>query len=153
MILIFLKIPTRRLETYRSIIRRSYVTFLLGVMNTRGPDKADFKKRDLDKPIDGWEGDRRLNVRWQNARNIMKTRLDLAMEKNCDGVEPDNVDGYGNENELKFTEDYAIDYMKFLTTEAHNRNQSIGLKNAGGIVDNVVELVDWSIQEQYIRYE
>lgn len=42
--------------------------------------------------------------------------------------------------------------MKFLATEAHDRNLSIGLKNAGSIVDDVVDLVEWSVQEQCIQF-
>lgn len=64
-------------------------------------------------------------------------------------VDPDNVDGYDNDNGLKLTEKDAIEYMEFLSTEAHHRNLSIGLKNAGSIVKDVVKLVEWSVQPVY----
>lgn len=71
--------------------------------------KTKFKESDLGKPLDGWEDERWLNVKSQNVRKIMRARLDLAAQKNCDGVEPDNVDEYDNDNGLKLTERDAIE--------------------------------------------
>jgi hypothetical protein len=34
----------------------------------------------------------------------MSSRLDMAQQKGCDGVDPDNIDAYGNENGLGLTE-------------------------------------------------
>lgn len=126
--------------------------FSAGSYENWRPDKKNFAKSDLGKPLDGWEGERWLNVRSDNVRKIMKARLDLAVQKKCNGVDPDNVDGYDNDNGLKLTEKDAIEYMEFLSSEAHHRNLSIGLKNAGSIVKDVVKLVEWSVQEQCIQY-
>ena len=48
--------------------------------------------------MDNWAGERWLDTRSTNVRDIMMARLDLAKSKKCDGVEPDNVDGYANKN-------------------------------------------------------
>lgn len=117
------------------------------------PDKSKFAKSDLGKPLDGWKGERWLDIKSKNVRNIMKSRLDMAKEKNCDGVDPDNIDGYDNDNGLKLTKKDSIDFIKFLSKEAHARNLSIGLKNGGSIVKNVVDHVEWSVQEQCVQYE
>lgn len=127
--------------------------FSAGSFEDWRPDKKQFAKGDLGKSLDGWKGERWLNVKSQNVRKIMKARLDLAVQKKCDGVEPDNVDGYDNDNGIKLTEKDAIDYMTFLASEAHRRNLSIGLKNAGSIVKDVVSLVEYSVQEQCIQFD
>ncbi|CUM57145.1 unnamed protein product [Debaryomyces tyrocola] len=126
--------------------------FSAGSYENWRPDKEKFAEGDLGKSLDGWKGERWLNVKSQNVRKIMKARLDLAVQKKCDGVEPDNVDGYDNDNGIKLTEKDAIDYMNFLASEAHHRNLSIGLKNAGSIVKDLVNLVEWAVQEQCIQF-
>lgn len=100
--------------------------FSAGSYENWRPDKKNFVKSDLGKALDGWKGERWLNVRSQNVRKIMMARLDLAVQKKCNGVDPDNIDGYDNDNGLKLTEKDAIEYMKFLSSEAHHRNLSIG---------------------------
>jgi hypothetical protein len=58
------------------------------------PDSGDFTEDDMGKELDGWPGERWLKLSSSNVRGIMKKRVNLAMEKGCDGVDPDNVDGY-----------------------------------------------------------
>lgn len=57
-------------------------------------DQKSFKKEDLGKALDGWPGEKWLNVKSQSVRNIMKKRIKLAADKGCDAIDPDNVDGY-----------------------------------------------------------
>ncbi len=73
-----------------------------------------------------------------NLGPIMEARLDLAQAKKCDGVEPDNVDGYTNTTGFPLTANDQLTYNNWLVTQAHNRNLSIGLKND---VDQINDLV------------
>ena len=41
----------------------------------------------------------------------MQSRLDRAVTKGCDGVDPDNIDGYEKPTRIMLTEDDAIKYM------------------------------------------
>jgi hypothetical protein len=41
----------------------------------------------------------------------MSTRLALASSKGCDGVDPDNVDGYDNDSGFDLTPSTALDYL------------------------------------------
>jgi hypothetical protein len=83
----------------------------------------------------------------------MTNRTILAAASGCDGVDPDNVDGYDNDNGLGLTTDTAIDYMTFLANEAHSRGLAIGLKNAGEIVSSVLPNVEWQVNEQCLQYD
>jgi hypothetical protein len=82
----------------------------------------------------------------------MTARIELAASKGCDGVDPDNVDGYSNVNGLGLTQANAISYLEFLADAAHSRGLSIGLKNAGEIVGDILPSMEWEVNEQCIEY-
>lgn len=42
----------------------------------------------------------------------------------------------------------AVDFVKFLGTEAAALNMAIGLKNAGSIISNVLDSVQFAVNEQ-----
>jgi hypothetical protein len=80
----------------------------------------------------------------------MLTPLELSVTKGCDGVDPDNVSGYGNDNGLGLTQASTLDYVNFLADAAYVRNLAISLKNAGDIVPHIIDKMEWSVQEQCI---
>jgi hypothetical protein len=83
---------------------------------------------------------------------IMTARIELAKSKGCEGVDPDNVDAYDNDNGLSLTQNDAIDYVKFLADTAHSNGLAIGLKNAGDIVGDVLPSMQWEVNEQCVQY-
>ncbi|KAK2812024.1 hypothetical protein FQN50_001733 [Emmonsiellopsis sp. PD_5] len=115
-------------------------------------DIGKFQDSDLGRGLDGWEGERWLDIRSDNVRNIMLSRLDQAKEKGCDGVDPDNIDGYDNDTGLDLSKDDAIDYIAFLADAAHDRGLSMGLKNGIDIIPQVVKKVEYAVNEQCSQY-
>ena len=117
--------------------------------------RSDFSRllpADMGNALDGWAGERWLDTRSANVREIMKARLDLAKSRGCDGVEPDNVDGYTNSTGFPLTATTQLDYNRFLAREARARGLAIGLKNN---VDQVVALepdFDFAVNEQCNQY-
>jgi hypothetical protein len=83
----------------------------------------------------------------------MAARTSLAVSKGCDGVDPDNVDGYNNDNSLGLTKADAIDYLNFLANNSHSLELSISPKNAGDIVNTVLPIMDWAVNEQRVQYD
>ncbi len=84
---------------------------------------------------------------------IMEARLDLAAAKGCDGVEPDNVNGYENDTGFPLTARDQRVYNRFLAEAAHRRGLAVGLKND---LDQIAELVpyfDWITSEECFRYQ
>jgi len=142
-----------QLKTIKS--PRTYVVcyFSAGSSEDWRADFSKFKAADMGADLDPqWVGERWLDTRSANVRAIMKARLDLAKSKGCDGVEPDNVDGYTNNPGFPLTPSTQLDYNKFLATEAHARGLLIGLKND---VDQVVALepyFDFAVNEQCNQY-
>lgn len=58
-----------------------------------------------------------------------------------------------NDNGLGLTEDDSIDFMKFLAQEAASYGMMTGLKNAGAIIDDVIDYVQFSVNEQCVQYD
>lgn len=102
--------------------------------------------------MQGWAGEWWLNTNSANVRSIMTTRIELAASKGCDGVDPDNVDGYNNANGLGLTAADATSFLGFLADTAHSRGLSIGLKNAGDLVTSVLDMMEWHVNEQCLEY-
>lgn len=59
----------------------------------------------------------------------MADRMNLAVQKKCDGLDLDNVDGYENDSGFPITADDQFNYNHYLAEQSHNRNLSVGLKN------------------------
>jgi hypothetical protein len=116
-------------------------------------DKSDFPAATLGNPLDGWPGERWLDIRSSAIRAIMEKRLDLARSKGCDGVEPDNVDGYQNNPGFPLTADDQLGYNKFLAIAAHERGLAIGLKNALDQIPQLEPHFDFSVNEQCHEYD
>jgi hypothetical protein len=68
--------------------------FSAGSYEPGRPDSGEFRKGDMGKVMDGWPDEKWLRLDSENVRRIMKARVQLAKDKGCDGVDPDNVDGY-----------------------------------------------------------
>jgi len=98
--------------------------------------------------------------RWLDIRRIdllepiMRARLQMAKDKGCDAVEPDNMDAYSNSRETGVSISYEdqIMYNRWLADAAHEIGMSIGLKND---VDQLADLepwYDWAINEECFQW-
>lgn len=127
--------------------------FSAGTYEDWRSDANKFVDSDFGNETEDWPGERWLDVHSANVRQIMTSRLDMAQKKGCDGVDPDNIDAYGNDNGLSLTEADSINYLNFLSSEAHSRGMSVGLKNGGDIIPSVIERMQWSANEQCAQYD
>lgn len=116
-------------------------------------DSALFPRAIKGKVMDGWPDEKWLDIRRIDLlSSIVTARLDLAVKKGCDGVEPDNIDGYDNDTGFPLKYKDQIRYNLWLVKEAHARNLSIGLKNDLGQVEDLVSHFDWALNEQCFEY-
>jgi endo-alpha-1,4-polygalactosaminidase (GH114 family) len=145
--------PSSTISDLHALNRRVICYFSAGTYEAFRPDSNRFKPSDYANPVDGWPGEYWLDTNSSNVRSIMLARLDLAVQKSCDGVDPDNVDGYDNDTGLNLTTADAIDYVSFLADAAQHRNLSIGLKNAGSIVPQTLGIMQWEVNEQCVQYQ
>jgi hypothetical protein len=116
------------------------------------PDAAQYPDQVKGKN-NGWAGEKWVDIRRLDLLGpILDARLDLAVSKGCDGVEPDNVDGYTNKTGFPLTYQDQITFNTWLAQEAHARNLSVGLKND---LDQIMDLLphfDWALDEQCFQY-
>lgn len=118
------------------------------------PDAADYPAEVLGNTLSGWPGERWVDIRRLDLLGpILEARLDLARDKGCTGVEPDNVDAYQNSSGFALNAADQLAFNRWLATHAHERGLSIGLKND---LDQVAALepdFDWALNEQCYEYD
>jgi endo-alpha-1,4-polygalactosaminidase (GH114 family) len=85
---------------------------------------------------------------------IMKSRMQLAKDKGCDAVEPDNVDAHTNgaETGLSLSAADQLAYNKWIAEQAHAVGLSVGLKNDLNQLNELVNYYDWALNEQCFEY-
>lgn len=117
------------------------------------PDADLFPEAALGDPLDDWPGERWLDYRDPAIRDVMMARLDLAVDKQCDAVEPDNVDGYANPNGVGLSGDDQLDYNAWLAQQAHARGLSVGLKNDLDQLAELADSFDWALNEECMQFD
>ena len=127
--------------------RKMICYFSAGTFENWRDDAGRFTAADKGRRLGNWPGERWLDIRSQNVRAIMADLLDLAVQRGCDGVDPDNVDGYSNRTGLPLTYQDQIDYNTWLAAQAHQRGLAISLKNDLGQIDDLVAHFDFAINE------
>lgn len=145
--------PQSTINQLKAQGKRVVCYFSAGSSENWRPDFSKFGPGDMGSPLDGWAGERWLDTRSANVRAIMKSRLELAASKNCDGVEPDNVDAYTNGPGLPLNAGTQLEYNRYLAAEAHALGLAIGLKND---VDQLAALApdfDFAVNEQCHEYD
>lgn len=141
------------IETLRNAGRVVICYFSAGSWEEWRDDADAFDEAVIGRPLEGWPGERYLDHRDAGVRALMQARLDLAVSRSCDGVEPDNVDTHDADTGFDLTRADQLDYNRFLAAEAHQRGLSIGLKNAPDLVDDLVDDFDWALVEECVRYD
>lgn len=111
----------------------------------------------LGSPLDGWPGERWLNIKTPAALDIIKSRimgprLQRAKARGCDAVEADNVDAFANSNGLGLTASHQLSYNTWLANTAHANGLAIGLKNDLNQVAALQPLFDFAVNEQCVQY-
>merc|ERR1711939_1274338 len=145
--------PQSTIDALHAANKKVICYFSAGSFEDWRPDQADFQAADKGSAMEGWEGEWWLNTKTANVRSIMAARIDIAASKGCDAVDPDNVDGYANANGVGLTATDATDYLNFLADTAHAKGLSIGLKNAGDLVGEVLDKMQFHVNEQCIEYD
>ncbi|KAH7017886.1 glycoside hydrolase superfamily [Ilyonectria destructans] len=134
--------------------------FNAGAVQSWDEDKAQFPDDIVGKALDYPYGvdEFYVDIRDERVLDIMKARLDSAVDVGCDGVDPDNVDAWVQDGDdptgfsLK-TSDYAT-YLKNMAEYAHSlttqegKSLLVGQKNAPEIAADLVSTLDFAVLEQ-----
>ncbi|OGO71665.1 MAG: endo alpha-1,4 polygalactosaminidase [Chloroflexi bacterium RIFCSPLOWO2_02_FULL_71_16] len=118
------------------------------------PDAGDFPGAVIGEPLDGWPGEKWLDIRRLDVlAPIVGARLDMCRDKGFDAVEPDNIDGYANDTGFPLNYADQLRYNTWLAEAAHARGLSIGLKNDLDQVADLLPLFDWALSEECFAYD
>jgi len=124
----------------------------VGTWENWRPDAASFPESVKGKS-NGWPGEKWLDIRQIDILGpILEARFALAVSKKCDGVEPDNVDGYTNPTGFPLTAQDQIKFNTWYAALAHNKSLSVGLKNDVDQAKDLVNHFDWALDEQCFQY-
>jgi hypothetical protein len=116
-------------------------------------DKDAFPASVLGRPLDGWPGERWLDIRKVGVlRPIMRARIRMCARKGFDAVEPDNVEGYANRSGFWLTAAQQLRYNRWFAHAAHRAGLSVALKNDLGQARTLLPSFDFAIVEECFQY-
>jgi hypothetical protein len=145
-----------RASLVRAIHRRgarAICYFSAGSYENWRRDRRRFPKAVLGRKLEGWPGERWLDVRRRATLiPIMRARMRGCARKGFDAVDPDNVDGYANRTGFPLSARDQLRYNRALAREAHRLGLAIGLKNDLAQVPRLVRSFDFAINEQCFLY-
>ncbi|KAF1955382.1 hypothetical protein CC80DRAFT_93229 [Byssothecium circinans] len=143
--------PASTIAALHALGKKVICYFSAGTYEPGRPDSGQFQEADMGKAVEGWPGERWVRLGSEGVRGIVRARVRLAREKGCDGVDPDNVDGYQNDNGLGLTPQSSISFMSYLSNLTTPLNLTLGLKNAGDIIATVLPIVHFSVNEECVK--
>ncbi|MBI3479030.1 MAG: endo alpha-1,4 polygalactosaminidase [Nitrosomonadales bacterium] len=132
--------------------RKVVCYFSAGSSENWRADFNSFLPADMGNPLSGWPGENWLDTRSGNVRSIMLKRMDIAVNKGCDGIDPDNVNGYTNPTGFNLTAQDQLDFNRFLSSQAHSRGLAIGLKNDIAQLGQLAGSFEFAVNEQCHQY-
>lgn len=140
--------PTATIQALKDAGRAVICYFSAGSWEDFRSDAGAFPSAIRGNVYSGFEDERWLDIRSQIVLNLMLARLDLAVQKGCDGVEADNVDGFGNNTGFPLTSADQLGFNRRLFNAAHERGLAVALKNDGDQVAALITYVDLSVNER-----
>ena len=143
--------PGGRCQGKRGIFVMCY--FSAGSFEDWRTDASQFPQEVLGKDMQGWPGEKWLDIHQiEMLKPVMESRLDIANQKDCDGVDPDNVNGYENDTGFPLTYEDQLNFNIFLANAAHERGLAIGLKNDLAQIPELLPYFDWALNEECFSY-
>jgi len=140
--------PAETVTMLRQSGARVVAYFSAGSWEQWRPDAADYPPSVLGAAYEGWPGERWVDIRaLTSLAPILRARLDLAVGKGFDGVDPDNVDGHANVTGFPLTGNDQLEFNRWLAREAHARGLAVGLKNDPQQARELEPSFDFAISE------
>lgn len=118
-------------------------------------DQAQYPKDAMGNPMDDWDGERWGDPRKTSLHAFIGKRMDRCKALGADGLELDNIDQHGNQEEsgIKISKAENIASQIILAKLAHSKGLAIFQKNAGDISKELVQHFDGAYAESCHRYD
>ena len=118
------------------------------------PDAKNFPESVRGKGLDGWPGEKWLDVRrWDVLEPLLSARFKVCRDKGFDAVEPDNVDGYSNNSGFPLTAGDQLTFNRRVADLAHRLGLAVGLKNDVEQARALAPAFDFAVNEECARYD
>jgi hypothetical protein len=118
------------------------------------PDAGSYPAAVLGDPLDGWPGERWLDIRRLDVLlPLIGARMDVCRDKGFDAVEGDNVDGYSNDTGFDLTAGDQLRFNRAVAELAHARGLAVGLKNDVEQVADLEPHFDFAVNEECLEYD
>jgi hypothetical protein len=117
------------------------------------PDRDDFPAEAIGRPYYGWGGERWLDItRLDLIGPPLEARFDLARDKGCDAIEPDNLDAHeyrhgGEGTGFDITKKDQLRFVRWVIEKGQARGLAVGLKNVPEFVRQLGASADFAITE------
>ena len=147
--------PAATIELLQAGGTRVICYFSAGTFEPGRPDEASFPARVLGNAYEdpAFVEERYLDVTDDAVLGIMAARMDLAVNKGCDAVDPDNVDLFDHDTGFDITEAEMRDFNLALAAAAHARGLAIGLKNDMAQLADVASAYQFAVNEECFAFD
>jgi hypothetical protein len=106
------------------------------------------------KALDGWAGERWLDIRrWDALRPILTDRFAVCKAKGFDAVDPDNMDGYANASGFPLTAADQLLFNRRVADLAHSLGLAVGLKNDVEQITGLQPFFDFAVNESCAQWK
>ncbi|MBA2611907.1 MAG: endo alpha-1,4 polygalactosaminidase [Bacteroidetes bacterium] len=120
----------------------------VGTFETYRPDRSLLPPDIIGNIYPAWPDERFLDLRQiEKLKPFITSRFDMIKAKGFDGIEPDNIDIYGEATDFKLTLDDTKLFCEYIIKEAHDRGLCIGQKNTEELVPLLNKQFDWALTE------
>ncbi|MET7421568.1 endo alpha-1,4 polygalactosaminidase [Dactylosporangium sp. NPDC005555] len=117
-------------------------------------DAARFPAAVRGKALDGWAGERWLDIRrWDTLRPILADRFATCKAKGFDAVDPDNMDGYANATGFPLTAADQLLFNRRVADLAHSLGLAVGLKNDLEQITELKPSFDFAVNESCVQWK
>jgi hypothetical protein len=145
--------PAGVLQALRGRGVRVLCYFSAGTYEPGRADGASIPESARGRPLADFPDERWLDVRDIRVFALMRSRLERAVERGCDAVEPDNVDGFTNDTGFALSASDQLAFNRNLANEAHRLGLGIALKNDGDQAAELVDYFDLELNEECHEYD
>lgn len=126
--------------------------FSAGTKEDWRTDAGQFPSDGLGASNKNWTDETWVDIRNIQVRRIMRERIEHANRRHCDGVDPENVNGWEqNRAGLHLTPNDQLDYNRYLAHVAHANGLAVGLKDDVSQLSHLVVDFDFAINESCLE--
>ncbi|MFN8369600.1 MAG: endo alpha-1,4 polygalactosaminidase [Bacteriovoracaceae bacterium] len=152
-ILDLFKTDKELIDTLKKSNLKIICSFSVGTYDPNHPDADEYHENILGNNLNGSP-----DIRWVDIRNletlraIMGKRMDLAVEKSCDGVLTLAMENFAFDTGFPIKYRDQLEFNLMLAEMAHARALSIGLHNDFDQIPELKDSFDWAFSEQCFEF-